>query len=147
MQISQQHAASSCLQPELVENKTDPTAGGGACIAQLRRSQRSLRMTLLAQALLLLGSILMLQARQPHFSWERLPRFWHAGNASGPLNTTLVKFVAQRGWAMATIEKMQAQEAHPKSRQAEAKIIAAARQLKTASVSYTHLTLPTICSV
>lgn len=72
-------------------------------------------------------------ALQPAFSWERVPRFWHAGNASGPLNDTLVNFVASKGWAMATIEKMQAQGASPKSQQAEAKIVAAARQLKAAS--------------
>ena len=39
------------------------------------------------------------QARQPAFSWERLPRFWHAGNASGPLSAALVEFVARKGWA------------------------------------------------
>eukprot|EP01050_Picozoa_sp_SAG11_P028392 SAG11_NODE_7569_length_1122_cov_0.881438_1_plen_296_part_01 len=84
----------------------------------------------LALALALLTTV---QARQPAFSWERLPRFWHAGNASGPLNATLVEFVAHKGWAMATIEKMQAQGASPTGQHAEAKIIAAARQLKAAS--------------
>ncbi len=78
-------------------------------------------------------------ARQPAFSWERLPRFWHAGNASGPLNATLVDFVARKGWAMATLEKMQAQSTSPKSQHAEGKIIAAAQQLKAASA-----TLPVI---
>lgn len=29
-----------------------------------------------------------------------VPRFWHAANASGPLNATLVNFVAARGWSM-----------------------------------------------
>jgi hypothetical protein len=72
-------------------------------------------------------------ARQPDFSWERLPRFWHAGNMSGPLNNTLVGFVAHKGWSMATIEKMQAQGARPEGQHAEAKIIAAAQQLKAAS--------------
>ena len=73
------------------------------------------------------------ESLQPAFSWAKLPRFWHAGNASGPLNSTLIEFVARRGWAMATIEKMQSQAASPKSRHAEAKIIAAAQQLKAAS--------------
>jgi hypothetical protein len=72
-------------------------------------------------------------AAQPRFSWSHIPRFWHAGNASGPLNATLVDFVATRGWAMATIEKMQSRAATPKSQHAEAKIISAARQLKQAA--------------
>jgi hypothetical protein len=86
----------------------------------------------LALALLLLAPSAA-QARQPAFSWERVPRFWHAGNASGPLNATLVEFVAHKGWAMATLEKMQAQGASPRSQHAEAKIVAAAQQLKAAS--------------
>ena len=88
---------------------------------------------LLAQLAAAAACVSTTRALQPAFSWERLPRFWHAGNASGPLNATLVEFVARRGWALATIEKMQAQAASPASQHAEAKIIAAARQLKAAS--------------
>eukprot|EP00051_Salpingoeca_urceolata_P009001 m.110546 g.110546 ORF g.110546 m.110546 type:complete len:386 (-) comp16053_c0_seq2:194-1351(-) len=70
-------------------------------------------------------------AIQPSFSFEKLPLFWHAANSSGAFNDTLINFVTNRRWSMATIEKFQAAAVAPDQQRAEDKIIAAAKQLKT----------------
>ena len=89
----------------------------------------SLLLCLLSGAVIIQPS----SARQPLFSWEKIPTFWHAGNASGPLNSTLLQFVASKGFAMATVEKMQAIQSPPMSTDAEAKITQALLALKNAS--------------
>ena len=64
----------------------------------------------------------------PAFSWDTVPVFWHAANQSGPLSDSALDFIAR--FPLATIEKFQAQQVSPKGTGAEAKIVAAAKQIK-----------------
>jgi Hypothetical glycosyl hydrolase family 15 len=69
----------------------------------------------------------------PAYSTATLPVFWHAANASGLLNETMMDFVLQ--FPLVTIEKYQSQYVAPVNDTAETKIIAQAAAIKAAAAS------------
>lgn len=69
----------------------------------------------------------------PEFSWDTVPLFWHAYEPNGPFNESELDFILR--FPLVTIEKGQSIRQAPVSQDAEDKIVAAARQVKSRKAS------------
>jgi hypothetical protein len=67
----------------------------------------------------------------PPFSWARVPTFAHCCNESGLFNDEILRYMSRQSFVV--IEKSQGVAESPHKQGAEAKIIAAAKQIKAAA--------------